>query len=101
MIRSSDTFLGLPYNTASLALLTMMLAQQCDLEPGEIIITTGDTHIYSNHMEQVREQLGRVPRKLPTLNILRRPESIYDYRFEDFELVGYEPHPHIAAPVAV
>ena len=101
MIRSSDTFLGLPYNTASLALLTMMLAQQCDLEPGEIIITTGDTHIYSNHMEQVREQLGRVPGKLPTLNILRRPDSIYDYRFEDFELVGYEPHPHIAAPVAV
>ena len=100
-IRSSDTFLGLPYNTASLALLTLMLAQQCDLEPGEIIITTGDTHIYSNHMAQVREQLSRVPRKLPTLNILRRPDSIYDYRFEDFELVGYEPHPHIAAPVAV
>jgi thymidylate synthase len=101
MIRSSDTFLGLPYNTASLALLTMMLAQQCDLEPGEIIITTGDTHIYSNHLEQVREQLGRVPRTLPTLNILRRPDSIYDYRFEDFELVGYDPLPHIAAPVAV
>ncbi len=101
MIRSSDTFLGLPYNTASLALLTMMLAQQCDLEPGEIIITTGDTHIYSNHMEQVREQLARIPRQLPTLNILRRPDSIYDYRFEDFELVGYEPHAHIAAPVAV
>jgi thymidylate synthase len=101
MIRSSDTFLGLPYNTASLALLTLMLAQQCDLEPGEIIITTGDTHIYSNHMSQVREQLARVPRTLPTLNILRRPDSIYDYRFEDFELVGYDPHPHIAAPVAV
>ena len=101
MIRSSDTFLGLPYNTASLALLTLMLAQQCDLEPGEVIITTGDTHIYSNHMEQVREQLARVPRRLPTLNILRRPDSIYDYRFEDFELVGYDPHPHIAAPVAV
>lgn len=101
MIRSSDTFLGLPYNTASLALLTLMLAQQCDLEPGEIIITTGDTHIYSNHMAQVREQLSRVPRNLPTLNILRRPDSIYDYRFEDFELVGYDPHPHIAAPVAV
>jgi thymidylate synthase len=78
-----------------------MLAQQCDLEPGEIIITTGDTHIYSNHMSQVREQLARVPRTLPTLNILRRPDSIYDYRFEDFELVGYDPHPHIAAPVAV
>ena len=101
MIRSSDTFLGLPYNTASLALLTHMLAQQCDLEPGEIIITTGDTHIYSNHMEQVREQLSRVPRALPTLNILRRPDSIYDYCFDDFELVGYEPYPHIAAPVAV
>jgi len=101
MIRSSDTFLGLPYNTASLALLTMMLAQQCDLEPGEIIISTGDTHIYSNHMAQVREQLSRIPRQLPTLNILRRPDSIYDYSFEDFELLGYDPHPHIAAPVAV
>ncbi len=101
LIRSSDSFLGLPYNTASLAVLTMMLAQQCDLEPGEIIICTGDSHIYSNHLEQVREQLGRHPRPLPRLNILRRPDSIYDYRFEDFELVGYDPHPHIAAPVAV
>jgi thymidylate synthase len=101
MIRSSDSFLGLPYNTASLAVLTMMLAQQCDLEPGEIIICTGDSHIYSNHLEQVREQLGREPRDLPQLKILRRPDSIYDYRFEDFELVGYDPHPHIAAPVAV
>ena len=100
-IRSSDTFLGLPYNTASLAALTMMLAQQCDLEPGEIIITTGDSHLYSNHMEQVREQLSREPRPLPRLNILRRPESIYDYRFEDFELVEYNPYGHIAAPVAV
>lgn len=100
-IRSSDSFLGLPYNTASLAALTMMLAQQCDLEPGEIIITTGDSHLYSNHMEQVREQLSREPRALPRLNILRRPESIYDYRFEDFELVDYQPHGHIAAPVAV
>ena len=101
LIRSSDSFLGLPYNTASLAVLTMMLAQQCDLVPGEIIICTGDSHIYSNHLEQVREQLGREPRPLPRLNILRRPDSIYDYRFEDFELVGYDPHPHIAAPVAV
>jgi thymidylate synthase len=101
MIRSSDSFLGLPYNTASLALLTMMLAQQCDLEPGEIIVCTGDSHIYSNHMEQVREQLAREPRPLPRLNILRRPDSIYGYRFEDFELLGYDPHPHIAAPVAV
>jgi len=100
-IRSSDSFLGLPYNTASLAVLVMMLAQQCDLLPGEIIVCTGDSHIYSNHLEQVREQLGREPRPLPQLNILRRPDTIYDYRFEDFELVGYEPHAHIAAPVAV
>ncbi len=101
LIRSSDSFLGLPYNTASLAVLTLMLAQQCDLEPGEIIICTGDSHIYSNHLEQVREQLRREPRPLPRLNILRRPDSIYDYRFEDFELQDYDPHPHIAAPVAV
>ncbi|TDG15551.1 thymidylate synthase [Seongchinamella unica] len=100
-IRSSDSFLGLPYNTASLAALTMMLAQQCDLEPGEIIISTGDSHLYSNHLEQVREQLSREPRPLPRLRILRRPETIYDYRFEDFELVDYNPHGHIAAPVAV
>jgi len=101
LIRSSDSFLGLPYNTASLAVLTMMLAQQCDLEPGEIIICTGDSHIYSNHLEQVREQLSREPRALPRLNILRKPDSIYDYRFEDFELVNYQPHAHIPAPVAV
>ena len=101
LIRSSDSFLGLPYNTASLAVLTMMLAQQCDLTPGEIIICTGDSHIYSNHLEQVQEQLGREPRPLPRLNILRRPDSIYDYRFEDFELLDYSPHAHIAAPVAV
>ncbi|MEP0203859.1 MAG: thymidylate synthase [Halioglobus sp.] len=100
-IRSSDSFLGLPYNTASLAVLVMMLAQQCDLTPGEIIVCTGDSHIYSNHLEQVREQLGREPLPLPQLNILRRPDTIYDYRFEDFELVGYDPHAHIAAPVAV
>ena len=101
LIRSSDSFLGLPYNTASLAVLTMMLAQQCDLTPGEIIICTGDSHIYSNHLDQVQEQLGREPRPLPRLNILRRPDSIYDYRFEDFELLDYSPHAHIAAPVAV
>lgn len=100
-IRSSDSFLGLPYNTASLAVLTMMLAQQCDLEPGEIIITTGDSHLYSNHMEQVQEQLSREPRALPRMNILRRPDSIYDYCFEDFELVDYNTHGHISAPVAV
>ncbi|MCB1676402.1 MAG: thymidylate synthase [Halioglobus sp.] len=101
LIRSSDSFLGLPYNTASLALLTTMLAQQCDLRPGEIIVCTGDSHIYSNHLDQVREQLRREVRALPRLEILRRPDSIYDYRFEDFELRDYDPHPHIAAPVAV
>ncbi|MEZ5554145.1 thymidylate synthase [Haliea sp.] len=100
-IRSSDSFLGLPYNMASLALLTMMLAQQCDLVPGEIIIATGDSHLYSNHLQQVRKQLAREPRALPQLEILRRPPTIYDYRFEDFRLVGYDPHPHIPAPVAV
>lgn len=100
-IRSSDVFLGLPYNTAALALLTHMLAQQCDLIPHEIIITTGDTHAYSNHMEQIQEQLTRTPRSLPQLKLLRRPASIYDYRFEDFELVGYEPYPNIKAPVSV
>ena len=100
-IRSSDTLLGLPYNTASVALLTHMLAQQCDLEPGEIIICTGDSHIYLNHLEQVKLQLSREPRELPKLNILRRPPSLYDYRFEDFEILAYDPHPHIPAPVAI
>lgn len=100
-IRSSDVFLGLPYNTAALALLTHMLAQQCDLIPHEIIVTTGDTHAYSNHMEQIQEQLSRTPKKLPQLKILRHPESIYDYKFEDFEVVGYEPYPSIKAPVAI
>jgi len=100
-IRSSDVFLGLPYNTAALALLTHMLAQQCDLIHHEIIVTTGDTHAYSNHMEQIQEQLTRTPRQLPQLKILRRPDSIYGYRFEDFEIVGYDPYPGIKAPVAV
>jgi thymidylate synthase len=100
-IRSSDSFLGLPYNTASLALLTHMLAQQCDLEPAEIIISTGDSHIYLNHLEQVRTQLAREPRPLPKLELRRRPPTIYDYCFEDFGIVGYDPHPRIPAPVAV
>lgn len=100
-IRSSDSFLGLPFNMASLAVLVLMLAQQCDLKPGEIVITTGDSHIYLNHLDQVREQLSRDSRTLPELRLRRRPPSIYDYRFEDFELIGYDPHPHIAAPVAV
>ena len=101
MIRSSDSFLGLPYNTASLALLTHMLAQQCDLTPGEIIICTGDSHIYKNHLQQVQLQLSRQPHALPQLRILRCPDTIYDYRFEDFDITDYEPHAHIAAPVAV
>lgn len=100
-IRSSDSFLGLPYNIASLALLTHMLAQQCDLVPHEIVVSLGDLHAYSNHMEQIHTQLGREPRNLPKLNIKRRPESIYDYKFEDFEVLGYDPHPNIAAPIAV
>ncbi|MEM1402026.1 MAG: thymidylate synthase [Pseudomonadota bacterium] len=100
-IRSSDSFLGLPFNMASLAVLVMMLAQQTDLEPGEIVVTTGDSHLYVNHLEQVNEQLAREPKPLPELVLLRKPESIYEYRFEDFELRGYDPHPHIAAPVAV
>ncbi|MEM9313463.1 MAG: thymidylate synthase [Pseudomonadota bacterium] len=100
-IRSSDSFLGLPFNTASLATLVLMLAQQAELEPGEIIVTTGDSHLYVNHLEQVELQLSREPRPLPQLRLLRHPESIYDYRFEDFELLDYDPHPHIPAPVAV
>ncbi|KPW34672.1 Thymidylate synthase [Pseudomonas syringae pv. apii] len=100
-IRSSDSFLGLPYNTASLACLTHMLAQQCDLDVGEIVISLSDVHIYSNHMEQVKTQLTREPRGLPELKLLRKPASIYDYKFEDFEVVGYDPHPHIAAPVSI
>ncbi|KPB89049.1 MULTISPECIES: thymidylate synthase [Pseudomonas syringae group] len=100
-IRSSDTFLGLPYNTASLACLTHMLAQQCDLDVGEIVISLSDVHIYSNHMEQVKTQIAREPRQLPELKLLRKPASIYDYKFEDFEVVGYDPHPHIAAPVSI
>jgi thymidylate synthase len=100
-LRSSDIFLGYAYNQSSLALLTHMLAQQCDLTPHEIIISFGDVHAYSNHFEQIKEQLSREPRKLPELKILREPDSIYDYKFEDFEIVGYDPHPHIKAPVAI
>lgn len=100
-IRSNDLFLGNPYNMASLAFLTHMLAQQCDLEPGEIVISMGDLHLYSNHIDQALTQLEREPRPLPELRIKRRPESIFDYRFEDFEIVGYDPHPGISAPIAV
>ncbi|MEE4145945.1 MAG: thymidylate synthase [Halieaceae bacterium] len=100
-IRSSDSFLGLPFNIASLATLVLMFAQQADLQPGEIVVSTGDSHLYLNHLEQVREQLSREPRPLPQLALTRKPASMYDYRFEDFELRGYDPHPHIPAPVAV
>ena len=99
--RSADIFLGVPFNIASYALLTHMLAQQCDLDVGDFIWTGGDCHIYSNHHEQVRTQLAREPRPAPTLHIKRRPASIFDYEFDDFEVRGYEPHPAIKAPVAV
>ncbi|MGL5047320.1 MAG: thymidylate synthase [Shewanella sp.] len=99
--RSCDVFLGLPFNIASYALLTMMVAQQCDLALGDFVWTGGDTHLYSNHMEQTALQLSREPKPLPTMTILRRPESIFDYQFDDFELTHYAPHPHIKAPVAI
>ncbi|GED51282.1 thymidylate synthase [Brevibacillus borstelensis] len=100
-MRSVDTFLGLPFNLASYALLTHMVAQQRDLEVGELIWTGGDVHIYSNHLEQVKLQLTREPYPQPTLQIKRKPDSIFDYKYEDFELVGYQSHPGIKAPIAV
>jgi len=99
--RSSDMFLGVPFNIASYSLLLHMFAQQCDLDVGEFIWATGDTHIYNNHQEQVTLQLSREVRPLPKLNILRKPDSIYGYKLEDFAFEGYNPHPFISAPVAV
>ncbi|WP_353201046.1 thymidylate synthase [Polynucleobacter sp.] len=99
--RSADIFLGVPFNITSYALLTHMVAQQCNLAVGDFIWTGGDCHLYSNHLEQVDLQLSRDFFPLPKLNILRKPNSIFDYEFEDFEIAGYECHPHIKAPVAI
>jgi len=99
--RSCDIFLGVPFNIASYSLLTHMVAQQCELGVGDFVWVGGDCHIYRNHFEQVREQLAREPRPYPQLVIRRRPPSIFDYAFDDFAFEGYQPHPHIQAPVAV
>jgi len=99
--RSADTFLGVPFNIASYALLVHMMAQQTGLEVGEFVWTGGDVHLYNNTIEQAKEQLTRAPYKLPKLVIKRQPETIFDYKFEDFEIAGYESHPHIKATVSV
>src|SRR6056297_3592663 len=99
--RSADIFLGVPFNIASYALLTMMIAQVCDLEPGDFVHTFGDAHLYENHLVQADEQLARTPHALPRLHINRAVSDVFDFRFEDFEIVGYQPDAHIKAPVAV
>jgi len=99
--RSADVFLGVPFNIASYALLTHMVAQQCNLEVGDFIWTGGDCHLYSNHLEQTQTQLARQPLPLPTLKIFRKPDSLFDYKFEDFEFVNYQFHAAIKAPIAV
>lgn len=100
-VRSNDLFLGAPFNIAEYALLIHMVAQQCDLEPGELVYTIGDAHIYLNHLDQIEEQLTREPFPLPTLRIGRRPATIFDYEYDDFQLINYQYHPSIKAPVAV
>ena len=99
--RSADIFLGVPFNIASYALLLLMVAQVCGLQPGEFIHTLGDAHIYTNHLEQVKLQLSRSPRPLPTMTLNPEVKSINDFSFEDFQLSGYDPHPHIKGSVAV
>jgi thymidylate synthase len=99
--RSQDVLLGTPFNWASYALLCHMIAHVCDLGVGDLVYNGGDCHLYMNHMDQVKEQLTRIPRALPELKINRKVNSIFDFKFEDFELVGYDPYPAIKAPIAV